>query len=83
MMSTILSVALVINELMASNAGSVMSPAYNFVRQGNAHFPGAGCDDGSDHSAYRPGAWARFARPAAPAKGLVPLNPFLRLRVCF
>ena len=30
MLSSILSVALVINELMASNAGSVMSPAYNF-----------------------------------------------------
>ena len=30
MLSSILSIALVINELMASNAGSVMSPAYNF-----------------------------------------------------
>ena len=30
MMSSILSIILVINELMASNAGSVMSPAYNF-----------------------------------------------------
>ena len=30
MLSSIFSVALVINELMASNAGSVMSPAYNF-----------------------------------------------------
>ena len=30
MMSSILSIILVINELMASNAGSAMSPAYNF-----------------------------------------------------
>ncbi len=30
MLSGLLSIALVINELMASNAGSVMSPAYNF-----------------------------------------------------
>ncbi|MBR6180450.1 MAG: lamin tail domain-containing protein [Prevotella sp.] len=30
MLSSLLGVALVINELMASNAGSVMSPAYNF-----------------------------------------------------
>ena len=30
MLSSILSIVLVINELMASNAGSVMSPAYNF-----------------------------------------------------
>ena len=30
MWTSILSIALVINELMASNAGSVMSPAYNF-----------------------------------------------------
>ncbi len=30
MMSNILSVVLIINELMASNAGSAMSPAYNF-----------------------------------------------------
>ena len=30
MWTSILSITLVINELMASNAGSVMSPAYNF-----------------------------------------------------
>ena len=30
MLSSLLSIVLVINELMASNAGSVMSPAYNF-----------------------------------------------------
>ena len=30
MLSSILSIVLVINELMASNAGVVMSPAYNF-----------------------------------------------------
>ena len=30
MITSIMGIALVINELMASNAGSVMSPAYNF-----------------------------------------------------